>query len=151
MYFYDFPIISTESELPLYLVSVGMHELQPRIIREEGYNYPQILYCTKGSGILVLGDKKHEIKPYTAFFLPSGCPHEYYPCEEIWDIRWVVPSGYAAEDILGHFGLSAPKIFTLENINILEHHFRKMHEALIGDKLFGNYRAAGFLYNFLIE
>lgn len=151
MYFYDFPIISTESELPLYLVSVGMHELQPRIVREEGYSYPQILYCTKGSGVLLTDNKKYEIKPYTAFFLPTGCPHEYYPVSDTWDIRWVVPSGYAAEDILRHFGLVSPMIFTLENISILEHHFRKMHEALIGDMIFGNYRAAGFLYDFLIE
>lgn len=151
MYFYDFPIISTESELPLYLVSVGMHELQPHIIREDGYSYPQILYCTKGSGTLSVGGEKTTITPYTAFYLPSGCPHEYYPEEDIWDIRWVVPSGYAAEDTLRHFGLNSPKIFTLDNITVLEHHFRKMHEAIIADRIFGNYRAAGFLYDFLIE
>ena len=151
MYFFDFPIISTESELPLYLFSIGLHELQPHIVREDGFSYPQILYCTKGSGILVLGGNRCTIKPYTAFFLPAGCPHEYYPQEDIWDIHWVAAAGFAAEDILRHFGFDEPRIFQLENIGVLEHNFRKMHEALAGDRIFGNYRAAGYLYDFLIE
>ncbi len=151
MYFFDFPIISTESELPLYLFSIGLHELQPHIVREDGFSYPQILYCTKGSGILVLGGNRCTIKPYTAFFLPAGCPHEYYPQEDIWDIHWVAAAGFASEDILRHFGFDEPRIFQLENIGVLEHNFRKMHEALAGDRIFGNYRAAGYLYDFLIE
>lgn len=151
MYFYDFPIIQTESKLPIYLFSVGLHEQQPHTARKDGYMYPQIFYCTKGSGTLLFNGTKHLIKPHTAFFIPAGYPHEYYPNEDIWDIHWVVPSGYAADETLKHFGLDKPAIFELDDIKALERCFRKMHEALIGDRIFGNYRAAGFLYDFLIE
>lgn len=151
MYFSDFPIIRSESRMPLYLFTVGLHECQPHTIRREGYSYPQLFYCTKGSGTLELDGKKIMISPYTAFFLPAGYPHEYYPNEELWDIRWIAPAGSAVDELLEHFGLDRPKVFAIQDIKTLEHHFRQMHEALVGDSIFGNYRAAGYLYDFLIE
>ncbi len=151
MYFYDFPIISSESNLPIYLVNMGLHELQPHTIREEGYSCHQILYCTKGSGTFLSENTKHVIEPYTAVFIPTGTPHEYYPNEDIWDIHWVVPSGYALDELLSHFSFDKLSFFELGDVKMLEHHFRKMHEALMGDRLFGNYRASGYLYDFLIE
>lgn len=151
MRFCDFPIIQNENSLPVYLVSVGLHDCQPHIHRREGYPYPQIFYCTRGSGTLIYEGAKYRIKPYMAFYMPANLPHEYYPEEEVWDIHWVVPSGFAVTEMLTHFGFTAPLIFQLGDIKNLERCFRKMHEALLGDSLFGNYRAAGYLYDFLIE
>lgn len=151
MYFYDFPIIRTESNLPIYLTSVGLHDCQPHLIRKEGYAYPQILYCTKGSGTLKLGNENIFIPPMTAIFLPAELPHEYYPNEDTWDIHWIAPSGYAIDNVLSQFGLTEPSIFQLSDISLLEHFFRRMHESLMSDSIFGNYRASGYLYDFLIE
>ena len=151
MYFYDFPIIGSESSLPLYLLNMGLHELQPHTVREEGCTFPQILYCTKGSGTFICDGRKYSIPPYTALFIPAGIPHEYYPEEDIWDIHWIVPSGFASDELLSRLGLDRTGIFELGDTKLLEHHFRKMHEALMSDRIFGNYRASGFLYDFLIE
>lgn len=151
MYFYDYPIIRAESELPLFLLNMGQQYCQDHITRKDGYPCPQILYCTKGSGTLLLDGERHIISPYTAVFLPAGYPHEYFPNEDIWDIHWVVPSGFTVPKLLEHFGLVRPSIYSLRETNMLEHIFRKMHEALISDSIFGNYRASGYLYDFLIE
>lgn len=151
MFFCDYPIIRTEKELPLFLLNMGKQHCQDHITRTEGYPCPQILYCTKGSGTLVLDGKKLRIPSCSAIFLPAFYPHEYYPNEEIWDIRWVVPSGYAAGDILKHFGLTEPMVFHLDEVKTLDHIFRKMHDAIRSDSVFGNYKASGYLYDFLIE
>lgn len=151
MFFCDYPIIQNEKELPLYLLNMGQQHCQDHILRTEGYPCPQILYCTKGSGTLILDGESIHVPPLTAIYLPAFYPHEYYPNGDIWDIHWVVPAGYAAEDILTHFGLSEPKIFELKEVKMLEHTFRKMHEAIRADSVFGNYRASGYLYDFLIE
>ncbi len=151
MRFYDFPIISTESSMPIYLVNMGLHDIQPRTVREEGYSCHQILYCTKGSGTFLYENKSHIIAPHTAIFIPAGFPHEYYPNEDVWDIHWIVPSGYALNELLEHFGLKSLSFFELGDVKMLEHHFRKMHDALMGDRIYGNYRASGYLYDFLIE
>lgn len=151
MFFCDYPIIRGEKELPLYLLNMGQHCCQDHIIRTEGYPCPQILYCTKGSGTLLLDGKRLYISPCTAIFMPAGYPHEYYPDGDVWDVHWAVPAGYAAEDILKHFGLCEPKVYELGETKMLEHIFRKMHEAIRADSVFGNYRASGYLYDFLIE
>lgn len=151
MFFCDYPIIRNEKELPLYLLNMGQQHCQDHIIRPEGYPCPQILYCTRGSGTLVLDGKRIPVPPFTAIFLPAFYPHEYYPEEDVWDIHWVVPAGYASEDILKQFGLDKPSVYEINGINNLEHTFRKMHEAIRSDSVFGNYRASGYLYDFLIE
>ncbi|MGN0649884.1 MAG: helix-turn-helix domain-containing protein [Oscillospiraceae bacterium] len=151
MFFCDYPIIRSENELPLYLLNMGQQHCQDHITRPEGYPCPQILYCTKGSGTLILDGKKLPVPPLTAIYLPAFYPHEYYPEEDIWDIHWIVPAGYASDELLKHFGLTEPSVFHLNEVNNLEHIFRKMHEAIRADNFFGNYRASGYLYDFLIE
>lgn len=151
LFFCDYPILRGEKELPLFLLNMGQHHCQDHIIRTEGYPRPQILYCTKGSGTLLIDGESYIIPPNTALFLPAFYPHEYYPNEDIWDIHWIAPSGYASDDILRQFGLTEPSIFPLTETKMLDHIFRKMHEAIRADQVFGNYRASGFLYDFLIE
>lgn len=151
MFFCDYPIIRSESKLPIYLLNMGQQHCQDHIIRPEGYPHHQVLYCTKGSGSLLLDGRKLCIPPNTAVFMPAGYPHEYYAEEDVWDIHWVVPAGYEADDMLRQLGFSEPRVFSLENVKLLEHIFRKMHDAIRADSLFGNYRASGYLYDFLIE
>lgn len=149
--FCDYPIIRNEKKLPLFLLNMGQQHCQDHIVRPDGYPCHQILYCTKGSGTLIVDGHKMPVAPYTAVYMPAGCPHEYYAEESVWDIRWVVPDGFAVNEILKNFGLEKPQVFELKNINVLENIFRKMHEAIRADSVFGNYKASGYLYDFLIE
>ena len=109
--FYDYPIISKESSLPVFLVSVGLNEWQYHVRCDKGDNYAKALYCTKGSGVLIMNGEKHIINPYTAFFIPAGCPHEYYSTDESWDTHWIKPSGKSCPDMLKALGFDKPKIF----------------------------------------
>lgn len=151
MFFYHYPIISKEAKLPIYLVSTGMHDCQPLVRRGTEYTYPQIFYCTKGSGILCYDDIKTEVRAGTGYFMPACYPHEYYPVGDVWDNHWIIPGGYACDTMLAEIGLDRPQTFTLGNTEMLEHFFRNMHEALQNDRIDGNLRASGYLYDFLIE
>ena len=151
MFFSDYPIIGLEKDLPLYLLNMGLQHCQDHIIRKEGYPSPQFLYCTKGSGTLLLDGKAYQIPAYTGIFLPANYPHEYYANEEIWDIHWVVPEGFALFSLLNHFNLTKPTIFKLVDISKLNNLFHAMHETLRTDSLYGNYSASGYLYEFIIE
>ncbi len=151
MTFCDYPIIRDESKLPLYLINMGQHLCQNHILRKDGYPEPQILYCTRGAGTLLLDGREIKIPPYTGVFLPALYPHEYYPDESVWNVHWVVPGGYAAGEILTQFGMTKPEVYTLGEVRTLEHIFRKMHEAIRSGSIFGNYKASGYLYDFLIE
>lgn len=151
MIFCDYPIIGSEKELPVYLINMGLQQCQDHVIRRNGYPFPQILFCTKGSGTLLYENKKCPIPPNTVLYLPADFPHEYYPDEDVWNIHWIVPAGDALPLLLGNLDMKEPGIFHLTETTRLEYLFRSMHDALHSDNLLGNYRASGLLYSFLVE
>lgn len=151
MFFNHYPIIGSESRLPLYLVNLGMYDCQPHVKRESEYSFHQIFYCTRGGGVLCCDDIKVEIKAGTGYFIPASYPHEYYPSGDVWDNHWIVPDGYACGQLLSDMGFDRPRVFTLSSTKLLDHFFRNMHEALMSDRLHGNLRASGYLYSFLLE
>ncbi len=149
--FYHYPIISHESRFPIYLVSLGMHECQPYVRRGTEYAFPQLFYCTKGKGILRTADGVYEIKGGTGFFLPASYPHEYYPDGDVWDNHWIIPGGYACDEMLRGMGLDRLRVFTLDNTDRLDSIFSDIHNVLLHDGISGNIRASGYLYDLLIE
>ncbi len=151
MFFYHYPIIGAESRLPIYLLSLGMHDCQPYVKRGTEYSFPQIFYCTKGKGILCYDNIKTEIKEGMGFFIPACCPHEYYPVGDVWDNHWIIPGGFGCDRLIEDMGFDKPQVFSLSSTKLLDHFFRNMHEALMSDKLQGNLRASGYLYSFLLE
>ena len=151
MVFDDYPIVGTESRLPIYVITIGQNEYQIHVSRPEGFRYPQIIYCTKGTGMLNVGDASYRITPNMGFFLPANVPHEYYTTGDEWDTRWITAGGYGYARMLEEFGLKEARVFRLSDVNVLEEDFMKMHEALSEDTIFGNYRASAQLYSFQID
>lgn len=151
MEFCDFPIIRGEKELPLFLGNMGQWVRQDHMIRPEGLSVPRYSTAPGAAEHWYWTGRVLRSLPAPGYSSRADIPHEYYPNGDMWDIHWVVPAGYAAEDILRQFGLDRPKISELRDVGTLEHIFRKMHDAIRADSIFGNYRASGFLYDFLIE
>ena len=151
MYYAHFPIIGQEKKLPVYLISMGQHDCQPYLRRGTEFGYPQIFYTTKGAGLLKVDGQSFRIEPGMGYFLPASYPHEYEPTCEVWDNHWLIPGGYGAERMLLELGFDRPLVYSLDSTARLERIFRDMHEALQTDSLYGNFRASGYLYDFLLE
>ena len=134
--------VSYDSLMHFFKMVFDLNRWQYHVIRGSEFIFPQINYCTEGSGTLTVDGKKHIIEPGMAFFLPENYPHEYYSNGDIWDTHWVVPAGFAINDTLQNMGFDKPLIFKLNDMKLVEHHFKKMHEAIIGDKTYGTFRAA---------
>ena len=151
MFFYHYPIIGRESRFPIYLISIGQHDCQPLTKRGTEFGYPQLFYCTKGSGMLCSDGTETEIKAGMGFFMPAEHPHHYYPLGDVWDNHWIIPGGYACELLLTEMGLDRPKVFSLGSTARLDRIFAEMHDTLQHDSIYGNIRASGMLYDLLIE
>lgn len=151
MFYYHYPIIAREGRLPIYLLSIGMHDCQPLVRRGTEYSYPQIFYCTKGRGVLRVDGTETQIDAGIGFFIPASYPHEYFPACDVWDNHWLIPGGYACGRLLDEMGFDRPRVFSLDSTERLDRIFAKMHEALKYDRVYGNMRASGYLYDFLIE
>lgn len=71
LWYYMYPSTKGVTDLPFYVVSIGLHELQPRIERPNGYDYDQFFYNCTGSGWLEINDHKYELPEGSSFFYSS--------------------------------------------------------------------------------
>lgn len=150
MWYYMYPDTTAVSDLPFFLHSIGQHELQPKTIKPEGHEYDQFFYSTKGEGVLILDGKKYDIPAGDGFFIPAHVPHEYYPKDSVWDIRWMEPRGDRLSQLYEKFGLTGGA-YHLWNLTGLEIQMNKMREELLNDEILGNYYASAHVQEFIME
>ncbi len=151
MWYYMYPEVNAVSDFPFFLRSIGLHELQPHIIRPTGYEYDQFFYNAKGFGKLIMNGKSFDLPAHCGFFIPAGIPHEYYPLSDTWDVRWMFPDGDSLSKLYVKLGLSKGGVFSLESINNLDVLLNKMREDLLDNKVFGNYYASSHVQEFILE
>lgn len=151
MYYCFYAIIGHEEKLPFYLIGLGINDCQCHIIRDQGYPYPQLYYCTRGEGKLLIQNQTYTIKPNTCFYIPAFCPHEYFPVGEIWEVHWLTFSGFSAVTTLAQLGLESAGVYKVSELSKLDNHFHEFIQIVESDKLYGNFYASAQIYQFLIE
>lgn len=151
LWYYMYPSTEGVTDLPFYVVSIGLHELQPRIERPNGYDYDQFFYNCTGSGWLEINNHKYELPEGSAFFIPATKPHCYYPDGDVWDIRWMVPGGNSLTPLYHKYNLENGGVFTLHDESELDRILNQIRMELIKHPKTGNVLAAGSVYPFIIE
>lgn len=150
MWYYMYPDTTAVCDLPYFLHSIGQHELQPKTVKPEGHEYDQFFYNTKGDGVLILDGKKYEVPAGDGFFIPAHVPHEYYPKDSVWDVRWMEPRGDRLPQLYEKFHLKGG-VYHLWNLTGLEIQMNKMREELLNDDRLGNYYASAHVQEFIME
>ncbi len=150
MWYYLYPPIEHMKSLPFYLISIGLHELQPKIVKPKGHEYDQFFFNCQGSGILKMNNMTYPLQGGSAFFIPAGTPHEYYPLDDIWDIRWLVPAGYALNDLYRQLHIEKGGVYTLTDAASLDLIMNKIHYYLVHDKENSNYFVSAYVYEFIL-
>lgn len=146
-----YPYNPEVKDLPFYLTGIGGSEYQGHIVRPEGYEWHQILFCAEGKGVLKYGDETAEITKGNYFFLPKGQSHEYYPKNNRWDVRWIAFDGNGCVDVFTHFGMTKPTIVGMGEDMVMEDIFDRMLFSQINDVLYCGYICSGLVYDYIIE
>ena len=120
-------------------------------MRPEGYRDHQILFSASGKGILNFDSTTVNLAEDYWFFIPASYPHEYYPIEEKWDVRWVAFDGFACRNILEKLNMTKPFALRLNNSSSLQHIYNKMFTAQKKDKVYGDYTCSGLIYEYMLE
>lgn len=151
MWYFVYPETENVKEFPFFLHSIGLHELQPPIVKPSGHEYDQFFYNSTGEGMLVIFGKKIHIPEGSGFFIPANVPHEYYPKGDVWNIRWMVPRGDGLKNLYKKLGIEAGKIYKINDVSKLDVILEKMHSELINDKSGGNIFASAYVSVFIAE
>lgn len=153
MWYYMYPSTEETKTLPFYLISIGLHDLQPPLERPQGYENDQFFFNSCGSGWLEMNGEKYELPEGSAFFVPKNIPHRYYPEDEndVWDVRWVEVGGSGLQALLETFGLEKGGVFQIQDESELDRILNRMRLHLISHPKYGNILASGEVYSFIME
>ncbi len=150
MWYYEFPSLQGAEKLPIYLVSLGLHELQPYVSRAEGYPYPQFFYHTCGEGLLVMLGRKYTLSENMGFYIPANVPHEYYPTTAVWDVRWMTPGGDGVEALCEALNVRAGT-YRFDNTAALDVIQNRMYDELVNDQVYGRFAAGAMVSEYITE
>ena len=148
---YYYPVLNDEVELPLYLLGAGARDCEWHFIREEGYPNHQIIYCTRGEGVLKVDGGEYKISAGDLFYLPPDVPHEYYPLGEIWETHWVTFDGRECENILKHIKMTKARVAHINDIDPVDDIFKKMIYLLKTNYYYSGHQCSVYLYQLLLE
>lgn len=146
-----YPFAEKTERLPVCLRGIGGTEWQG-YVKETGDNcWNKMLWCVKGRGCLSFGDNSVEISSGDLFYMPRGCPHEYYPLEKNWTVRWVVFDGYDLDRTLSQLGLDRPAVIRGSELKEINKLYDKAMLALRADRINGVFRCSGLCYDMILE
>ncbi|EXM38771.1 MAG: AraC family ligand binding domain-containing protein [Ruminococcus sp.] len=146
-----YPVLGDEVSLPLFVLGAGARDREWHFIREDGYPGYQIIYCTRGAGVLKIADGEFPVKAGDAMYLPPNVPHEYYPVEDIWETHWIAFSGRDAQYTLEHIKLDKAKVVHISDLSGVEAIFKKILYLLKTNYYYAGHECSMHLYQFLIE
>ena len=146
-----YPVLGDEVSLPLFVLGAGARDREWHFIREEGYPGYQLIYCTRGEGILKLNNTEYNVKTGDAMYLPPDIPHEYYPTGDVWETHWIAFSGKDVPIMLEHLKLDKAKVIHINDLTGLEAIFKKMLYLMKTNYYYCGHECSGYLYQFLIE
>jgi len=145
-----YPYNPETGDLPFCLTGIGGSEYQGHIYRPEGYKWHQILFCAEGKGVLKYDDVTVELNAGNCVFLPENYPHEYYPVNKRWDVRWIAFEINGCDRILNRFGITKPTVISAADNAEMENIFDKMLTLQRTDILYCDYTCSGLVYDFII-
>ena len=148
---YYYPILNDEYELPFYVLGAGARDREWHFIREEGYPNYQIIYCTRGAGVLKVDGMTYPVNAGDAIYLPPDVPHEYYPTEDIWETHWLAFDGKGVAALLEHIKLDKAKVVHINDINAVDAIFKKILYLMKTNYYYCGHQCSAHLYQFLIE
>ena len=144
-----FPI-GVELNLPIYLVGVGSLANQEHITRPAGYPNYQVIYCTKGSGILRLNGTERLIADRQVIFLHPNVPHEYYAVEEPWNTHFLTFDGEAVDNLVKMLGFKKSGSYYLKDSFGIDDLWRQILQRAKSSEIRSEFHCSALIYQFLI-
>ncbi|MFC5403987.1 AraC family transcriptional regulator [Cohnella soli] len=144
-------VTDRDSELPLYLTSVGYWDCQERTRRPEGFPDYQWLQVSSGAGELIVGDTRYAVKPGQGFFLFPREAHLYQPVADDWGVHWISFNGGLVHTLLRQAGIVRSGVFTLSVPERMISHFDHLYDLSLTGTPFLGMELSKLLYACLLD
>ncbi|MGI9256485.1 MAG: AraC family transcriptional regulator [Salinispira sp.] len=109
-----------ESELPFQLFGAGYNFYQYSVDRPFGFPVFQWIQTTKGSGILEINGKIHEIDNSAGMLLYPNEAHSYHAVDDYWYVHWISFGGHNVPDMLNYIEMKETGVYQLSHHSTIE-------------------------------
>lgn len=147
----SYPSIGKESELPIFMRSVGRYEYQPQEKRENGYLYHQIFFVEEGELKLSLQGETYRIKKGTGFFIHAYVPYEIEAASHPCMTHFVSFGCHCEETLFPIISLGNFHIYHKLDIRSLKMQLKKMYLLSTEDTFYSRCQNSALVYSYLME
>jgi AraC family transcriptional regulator of arabinose operon len=142
---------TTAQPYPLFIDSIGHHEDQEKLIRNEGYPNYHWLQTYDGEGEFEMGNRKVRLAKGSGVLLLPGVPHSYYAVTETWCTQYVTFGGNCVHTILNTLEMLESAVFHWDEDGPLNLALANILNNLETKTDYSGYDASADLYHFLIQ
>jgi AraC-like DNA-binding protein len=146
-----FPIAGPQLKLPLYLVGVGNLANQDHVVRPSGYPNYQVIYCTKGAGLLCMGGVERPVTERQALILYPDVPHEYYAVQEPWETHWLTFDGDSVGVLMQTLGFRQSGVYYLKDSFAIDDLWNQTLHRAKSSAIKAEFHCSALVYQFLME
>ncbi len=145
-----YPVISSQSTLPMYLTGIGMCDPEISCNRQNGLLSHQFLFTLGGEGVLEIDGKEIPQTENCCFYLAPNVPHKYHPIDSDWKTVWLVFRGKYLSELMTELGFGQYKCGQLEDPSSIKSLVDKIYSAA-RDNINGSEKCSVLLYELVIK
>jgi AraC-like DNA-binding protein len=147
-----FPILTeTDTNLPVYLTSIGHWSNQESIDRPNGFPHFQWLQVMAGSGELHVGNQKMTVHAGQGFCLFPNEPHQYFAIQEPWEIYWMSFKGNLSDTMFRQAGITKSGVYSTADHDMIIAHMKNIYAMTQSGRAFLGLECSKLVYMFLLD
>ncbi len=147
----SYPSLGKETELPIFMRSVGCEEYQKNVYQEKGYLYHQLYYLEAGKLQLMIEGKLIEITANMGFFLRAYVPYQIVPLEQPCTTHWLSFGCNCSDSLLPLLSFGNYEIFQKLDIKTLHMQLMKIYLLSTENDFYNRCQNSALTYQYLMD
>ena len=143
-----YPIITSEKSLPFYITGIRQSDPEYHIVRAEGLVSHQFLFTVSGQGSFKCQGKELILKENDLLYMPPAIAHEYMPCQEDWQTKWLVFRGEYIDLLMKKLGFNNWFVKAVEDISSIQEAFDRLFK--LAENLENREKCSVLLYEYIL-
>ncbi len=139
------------TKVPVILRSIGLDHEQEAIDRPNGFPLWQFFFCVKGSGELVINNKRGLLQEGQAALIYPNSGHSYHPISDSWVVHFIGFNGNACQNVMNCLHFNSNAIFNISDPSVVRTHIENIRRLMTDTSSPKYLQYSKELYSFLLD
>lgn len=140
-----------QSQLPISLRLLGINHKQEPIHRPKGISIFQWFYCVKGSGELIINQRRSILHKGQGALIYPGVPHSYRGLDDDWTVHFFGFAGSNSMELLKTLHMHESDVYHFSKPNTFPEHIQRLYYLRERDMINKSAELSKECYSFLVD